>query len=399
VKFTQLDPPRVFQTGRDRPIVISDCARITLDPDEQVTFVTESGAEYDVTRKDWGFYAAPSLNGRLVDCGFRAALVRSHVGKYYLFLVQQGSEAALHDYLLRERNGLVRWLDNTDDLAQIAPGHSSPASTTDLHCMCGADRFASVHIYFDRPDGEVRFANRSGVYRREIFRCSLCRHYVSVSEFSADAFYESAYVSSTYGDADGLWEAFNRITALPPDRSDNSGRVERVLEYAHEHFGGGTGSRSVLDVGSGLCVFLHRMKAAGWACTALDPDERAVIHARSAVGVEVLHGDLMGIEAAPRFDLVTLNKVLEHGEDPVEMLDRGRAFVRPGGLVYIEVPDGEAAAADSFQREEFFIEHFHVFSSASVALLAARAGLRANSIERVKEPSTKYTLRAFCTPC
>lgn len=386
-------------TGRDRPIAIHDCARIRLEPDEQVTFVTESGAEHDVTRKDWGFYATPSLNGRLVDFGLRAALGRSHVGKYYLFLVQRGAETAFLDYLRREQNTLVRWLDNAEDLAQIPSSNSAPAVTSDVHCMCGADRLTSVHTYFDPPEGEVRFTHAAGRYRREIFRCSLCRHFVSVHQFAPETFYTGEYVTSTYGDVNGLRAAFDRIVSLPPDRSDNAGRVARVLAYARTYFGSENRSRSVLDVGSGLCVFLDRMKAAGWNCAALDPDERAVSHARSIVGVEAIHGDFMQVAASPRFDVVTLNKVLEHLKDPVDMLERSRAFLRPGGFVYVEVPDGEAAAADGFHREEFFIEHYHVFSAASLALLAARAGFRVAAIERLREPSTKYTLRAFCTPC
>jgi 2-polyprenyl-3-methyl-5-hydroxy-6-metoxy-1,4-benzoquinol methylase len=398
VKFTPIDPPRVFQTGRDEPIAIRDCGRIALEPDEQVTFVTESGSEYDVTRKAWGFYAAPSLNGRLLDYGLHAALARSLVGKYYLFLVQRGCEDAFADYLRREQNVLVRWLDSGEDLAAIPTASAEPRPTIDLHCMCGVDRFTSVHTYFTPPANEVRFAHTRGRYRREIFRCSICGHFVSVHQFEANAFYQGDYMSATYGGESGLRATFDRIASLSPERSDNAGRVAHVLAYAETHFGNGDPGKSVLDVGSGLCVFLHRMKDAGWTCTALDPDERAVAHARSHVGVEAIHGDFLRTAPQPAFHLVTLNKVLEHVKDPVAMLERARAFVKPDGLVYLEVPDGEAAAADSFEREEFFIEHHHVFSPASLALLAARAGLRANTLERVREPSTKYTLRAFCAP-
>ena len=397
MKVTRLDPPRVFQTGRDRPIAIQDCGRIALEPDEQVTFVTGSGAEYDVTRKDWGFYAAPSLNGRLLDFGLRAALARSHVGKFYLMLVERGSEASFHDYLRRESNTLVRWLDSTENLAEMAPAGAPAAVDTGVHCMCGADRVTSVHTYFAPPDGEVRFAHTAGQYRREIFRCSLCGHFVSIHQLDAAAFYEGEYVQGTYGDLEGLGTAFHRIVSLPPGQSDNAGRVARVLRYADAYFAGDGRSRSVIDIGSGLCVFLHGMKAAGWTCTALDPDERAIEHARSTVGVEAVRGDILRIDAGIRVDLVTLNKVLEHVKDPIAMLARSRAWLRSGGFLYLEVPDGEAAAADGFGREEFFVEHYHVFSPASVALMVARAGLCLDTVERLREPSGKYTLRAFCT--
>jgi hypothetical protein len=63
--------------------------------------------------------------------------------------------------------------------------------------------------------------------------------------------------------------------------------------------------------------------------------------------------------------------------------------------VYVELPDGEGAATDGPGREEFFIEHLHVFSMASMCLLAARAGFSVQLAERLREPSGKFTLYAF----
>ena len=74
MRLDRKDPPRTFVVGDN--IKISDCGMIALRPDEQVTFVTEAGAEYDVVRKDWGFYATPSLNGRLLQFGLRAVLIQ-----------------------------------------------------------------------------------------------------------------------------------------------------------------------------------------------------------------------------------------------------------------------------------------------------------------------------------
>jgi hypothetical protein len=77
------------------------------------------------------------------------------------------------------------------------------------------------------------------------------------------------------------------------------------------------------------------------------------------------------------------------------MLRRTRQFVAPGGFVYLELPDGEVAAEVGSEREEFFVEHLHVFSFVSIAMLADRAGFRPIAVERLQEPSTKFTLRAF----
>jgi SAM-dependent methyltransferase len=402
VKLKLIEPPRVFATGRGAPIAIKDCARIELAANEQVTFTTENGSEYDVARKSWGFYATPSINGRLLDFNLRTVLVKSFVGKYYIFLVERGREGELQSYLESERNAIVRWLDNSDDLRDIEhPALGSAERGPPLHCMCGADRFTSVHTYFEPPPGEVRFPFSAGDYRRELFRCSLCRHYVSVHQMDTSALYSAAYVDATYGNEEGLRRTFERIMALPPERSDNAGRVRRINDFFEGWRREADAERSVLDVGSGLCVFLARMKGTGWRCTALDPDPRAARHARETVGIEAFSADWMGASGVGRYQLIAFNKVLEHVPDPVAMLARSRDHLVPGGVVYIELPDGEAAApprGDGFGREEFFIEHHHVFSMASLGLLAERAGLSPVVIERLREPSSKYTLRAFLAP-
>lgn len=274
---------------------------------------------------------------------------------------------------------------------------------TEACLLCGARAHSVAHVYAAPPAGEVRFRALEGVpYRRELRRCAGCGHFVSQHHYDLGAIYGGGYVDATYGDEDGLRRRFELIQALPPDRSDNTGRVARVLQFADEHMGrasSGAPPRTILDVGSGLCVFLHRMKqVGGWEGTALDPDPRAARHAERVAGVRAVAADFLSVAGLGRFDVVALNKVLEHVPDPVAMLRRAAAFVRSQGFVYIELPDGEEAIAEGPEREEFFIDHHHVFSFASAALLARRAGFVARAVERLREPSTKFTIRAFLVP-
>ena len=275
-------------------------------------------------------------------------------------------------------------------------------SRMDLHCICGADDFARVFTYEAPPAGETLFEfSRNGSYRREIVQCARCRHFVSRSSMDMSSLYDHDYVSGTYGGADGLRRAFDRITALPPERSDNVGRVRRVVGFAAEYLAAPAAEKRrprVLDVGSGLGVFPHRMVEAGWDCLALDTDQRLVDHLRDHIGVRAVCGRFGEVGELGRFDAVTINKVLEHVEDPVSFLAKSSEYVAPEGFVYVEVPDGEAAASEGKGREEFFVEHHHVFSFSSLALAAQMAGFIPILMERLREPSTKFTLRAFLAP-
>ncbi len=266
-----------------------------------------------------------------------------------------------------------------------------------LQCPCDWNYCETVFRYDAPPPGEMSLDRGAQAYQRAFLRCALCRHWYSQNPLNLSRLYDSAYVSATYGE--GLRETFQRILALPPEGSDNAARVARVLQFARSRLASGR-PPTLLDIGSGLGVFPYRMKEAGWDCTVIDPDARAVEHAATMVGVRAIRGDFLTIspEQVGTFDLVTLNKVLEHVVDPVRMLERATGYLKTDGWVYIELPDGEVASHHGSHREEFFIEHHHAFSVGSLNMLADRAGFLALSVERLHEPSGKFTLCAFLAP-
>ncbi len=271
-------------------------------------------------------------------------------------------------------------------------------TTPTLQCPCGDRHLETVHTYTAPPACEVAFTALEGQqYHRTLFRCGLCGHFVSRHAMDLGALYEEGYVSANYQDDAGVRRTFEKIMALPPQRSDNRARAARVDGFCRNRFSDVT-APALLDVGSGLCVFPAAMQEKGWACTALDADERLVRHARDLVGVAAVQDQFPPRQPLGRFHLLTFNKVLEHVEDPVAMLAPARKHLTDGGVVYVELPDGQAAIHAGADREEFAIDHHHAFSMASLTLLADRAGLRVLVQERLVEPSGKYTLWAFLEP-
>lgn len=126
MKFTAIDPPRVFEVGFGPKIQMKDCGRVALDANEQVTFTTESGAEYDVARKSWGFYATPSLNGRLQKFGLRGVLVKNRINQYFVMLVEQDRESLFDEYLSDEGLVVVCRLNDTRELESLEKSIEQP---------------------------------------------------------------------------------------------------------------------------------------------------------------------------------------------------------------------------------------------------------------------------------
>jgi hypothetical protein len=115
VIFKRKRPPREFLVGQKQDIVIADTGTVFLEDNEQVTFMTPDGKEYDVARKSWGYYATPSLAGRLKSFGFRPAIMRSKSsGHCYIILVEKGKIEELYQYLRDDNQELIVWLDDYD---------------------------------------------------------------------------------------------------------------------------------------------------------------------------------------------------------------------------------------------------------------------------------------------
>jgi SAM-dependent methyltransferase len=255
--------------------------------------------------------------------------------------------------------------------------------------MCGGAAFAFVHRFEARPEGENDFGFTP--YRRELWRCGCCGHLVNRHDFPLERLYVENYVDAVYGAR--LEQNFAHIMALPPERSDNRQRAQRIEAYVAARAAGLP--RRALDVGAGLGVFPAALAEAGWDCLAIDPDPRVVAHIEAHTRAAARCGDFTKLKAERRFALVSFNKVLEHVRPMAAMLARSKEWLMPKGLVYVELPDGEAALDAGPTREEFFVEHYCAFSLASFALLVAKAGLRAERVERIREPSGKYTLYGF----
>ena len=265
-----------------------------------------------------------------------------------------------------------------------------------LNCPC-EKKFLSLDYCFDAPPkGETHFNLNGQKYYRSYLKCNICSHWFEEMSIDMDNLYDEAYVDTVYGEK--LLSTFKKIINLPQDQSDNFHRFREIKSFAESYFNDTEKLPSLLDVGSGLGVFPWIVSKEGWNCTALDPDNRTTKHIEEYVGCNTITGQFLDIAMTERYDIITFNKVLEHVYEPVPMLKKCHELLKPGGFVYVELPDGECAAKKGMPREEFFIEHLHVFSLQSTILLAERAGFMMYKIFRTHEPSDKYSLRAFLVP-
>lgn len=116
-------------------------------------------------------------------------------------------------------------------------------------------------------------------------------------------------------------------------------KLDRLDAYARRLGLQLRGSR-LLDIGAATGSLGVALDRAGWQVdyTGLEPDPAMRAHAPP--GLELLPVAVDRAELAPHsFDIAVLSDVLEHLPSPVDSLKRVRSWLRPGGMVYVEVPD------------------------------------------------------------
>lgn len=249
-----------------------------------------------------------------------------------------------------------------------------------------------LRFKFRQNNEKKKFSFLKSKHSREIYSCPLSNHFYSLHTYDIEKIYSGEYNEINYRNKLGIRNEFNKIINLPKENSDNKNRVANLSSYfdalKHEDF-------RVLDVGSGIGVFPFEMKNIGWNIEAVDPDKNSVNHLEEILKVKCHHCFFQELYLKQKYDLITFNKVIEHVKNPLSFLLFSKNLLNLGGYIYIEVPDGVQASQIGKDRNEFALEHFHAFSIRSTAALIAQSGFSALRIERLIEPSGKFTIRAI----
>jgi SAM-dependent methyltransferase len=224
---------------------------------------------------------------------------------------------------LNQETGRDRYFEARDaELAQLVdPGTGRLAErlATTIDCpLCGSSRH--------RP-----------LFEKQGFtfvRCEECRLVFVNPQVREDVVLEEYRTAAT----NDLW--FDVLTSerqLALDRE----KFGEVLDLLEPYRGAGR----LLDVGCSIGLFLDLARERGWDGIGIEFAPRALAYAREEYGLEVLDVPLEEAGFEPEgFDAVGLLSVLEHTNEPRRMLADVARVLRPGGAVYIVVPNVESLA-------------------------------------------------------
>ena len=204
-------------------------------------------------------------------------------------------------------------------------------------CICGEKQSASAEPESARVQSNVRH------YAREQFalwRCRRCRSIHARDEVDLERYYRHYPFFAQRLDAP-LRGGYRRLVR----------RLKRAgLRRCHR----------ILDYGCGSGLLVRYMREKGYDTTGYDPYSSD-------------HGDPAALNE--QYDWVIAQDVVEHADDPLEILNTLDGLVRPGGIVVIGTPN--AAGIDLGRAEEYTRPlhqpyHRHIFSVEALSQAAER---------------------------
>jgi len=159
----------------------------------------------------------------------------------------------------------------------------------------------------------------------QLCRCEKCGLQFVTPRLSFEQLSEKVYNESYFPEYDKFSEAEAKAYLF---------NFARQLEK-YERFLGRKGK--ILDIGCGNGAFLRYAESQGWEIAGADiglaPDARRM-------NCPLWEGRLQDIDfGGARFDVVRLNHVLEHTQNPLDELKIVRELLNPGGILYVAVPN------------------------------------------------------------
>ena len=157
-----------------------------------------------------------------------------------------------------------------------------------------------------------------------IVRCASCGYWFKIPTRSSDETYADEYANDA---------AVEQYMSSDPTR-----KFYRSVLAGLENRGG-----RLLDIGTGLGIFVEEANRAGYAARGVDLCEPLVERAK-ARGLDVEFRRLEDMSETERFDVITLLDVIEHVPDPLALLASARRLLVPSGELVIYTPNHRAAS-------------------------------------------------------
>tara|TARA_Y100000591_G_scaffold316502_1_gene325169 strand:- start:222 stop:1043 length:822 start_codon:yes stop_codon:yes gene_type:complete len=232
-------------------------------------------------------------------------------------------------------------------------------------------------------------------YLRKLYRCKKCSHFFNHHNHEKFLFkmYKNNYANYSYNKIE---KTFSNIYSLKKKESANYFRIKYFINYLNKLK---IMKPKILDFGSGIGIFPFKLKELGYDIEFCEKDYLSFNFIKKKLNIKPFCRDIFEYKnlSNKKFNVITCNKVLEHfsNKNLIRILRIFKKLLLKNGIMYIELPDGESASNINYERQEFFFEHFNIFSKKSISILLNQNNFKIIKIQKIFEINKKYTLRIF----
>jgi SAM-dependent methyltransferase len=129
----------------------------------------------------------------------------------------------------------------------------------------------------------------------------------------------------------------------------------------------------VLDIGAGSGEVVYLLRAVGCDASGKEPNEAYARYASESLGAPVTCGFYQDAAVAPAsLDVVTMFHTVEHLENPADAFMMAAGWLKPGGVLIVEIPNVEAVCQHPHQQ--FHRGHLYHFNLASLSAMMRQVG-------------------------
>lgn len=143
----------------------------------------------------------------------------------------------------------------------------------------------------------------------------------------------------------------------------------------------------LLDVSCGPGVSLAWLRdEQGWQVEGIDPDRHSVRLAGERYGLDIRNGLIHQLAAPPgSFDVVLMDNSLEHTFDPLSTLLAAYRLLRPGGGLFVFVPNSLGLSTQHLNANVHW-GHWFLYSPAALVRILQRIGFRVPRLIAIQNP-------------
>lgn len=201
----------------------------------------------------------------------------------------------------------------------------------------------------------------------DIVCCDFCslRYSKKIPVNAEDIYSDSEYLPSSIN-------VYIKNAAFRKERFAKE-RIELISKYIQPLNG-----KRLLDIGCGTGWFLEVAREYGFEIFGQELGKELADWSSDRLGIRIFKGPISDIQISNTFDVITMFDLLEHVENPLQLIFDCKRILNDKGIILVFTPNFDSLAIDVMKEHSNLISpvgHLTYFSEKSVTFLSQNSGM------------------------